>query len=801
MNKNCGGPGQPPCEQLNLGDLMDKASLFESQIKGASKKEINNILNYIAPKRGKKFKGNKKDIKSLQSRLKKEGHYKGKLDGLFGKNTQAAYEAFEKQAEKEGLGDNFIPLNFKSLYNDLSGNKKSITKNSLGESEMKALQKIVRKNLKEGKHTIGYDDYNTDELPSAKGKKGKKKDKLSLLDKFTDPNYNLKTTVGQANIVTTPSDTLVVDSYDFNDAKKGKGSVKEYLKNLKDNPSLYNSMRGLGTNFGSEDGDGASVIINTNAEKQNFALGGKAMNIASPEEILFKVNKNTEEAKFEAMTDGTVQALNGIGGFLVDKGASIASAGIAKGGSGVNGFGKFMGKNLQGGTSALMGMSQMFGFGGETPGVPVEVEGEEVAETPNGDLIDFKGPSHENGGIGVALPEGTEIFSKRIKVQGKTMAERKKTREKKIMSLEKLLSKNVGDKVLKDTIKRTERNNKIEEDKDKKLQETISTLKEANQFGFGGDVIEYKDGGTVVGNFLRDIFGGKGKNSEFGSILGPMTEGLKFESDDASLNSGFGGYESSVTQIPQNKNNVLPGESKFNLPKMTGGDLLGMAGTLYSTFAPMENTKANRAGDTPNINAFKNYGVDGLETIEESKDYVGSQRQKALNDLELSKGSLTKRNRNSARGINTLRSLDMAANAQTNQAEGDIYDTFSKQMMGLLSKQAGFENTQDQIVMGGEQARDLADRKDRDNFFSQMAQDISTKGEGIQTLGKMFNQNKRNNMAEQAVNDSSVNFKYTNGQLTDKAGNLVMSPVELKQAADSIGVSVEEYINLINEQK
>ena len=55
-------------------------------------------------------------------------------------------------------------------------------------------------------------------------------------------------------------------------------------------------------------------------------------------------------------------------------------------------------------------------YGGK---VPVEVEGGEVAETPSGQLLDFKGPSHKEGGINTSLPPGTDIFSETIKIGGK----------------------------------------------------------------------------------------------------------------------------------------------------------------------------------------------------------------------------------------------------------------------------------------------------------------------------------------------------------------------------------------------
>jgi len=692
----------------------------------------------------------KKSIKVLQRRLKEEGLYTGKIDGLFGKNTQAAYEAFEAKAAEGGQESGFIPLNIKSLFNDVAGSKSDITRKSLSEDELAALQDIVRTNLSQGRNTISYDDFKTDELPSAKGEKPKTEGKLSVYDKLTDPYYKLKTTVGRANIVTTPTDTLVIDTYDFNDAKKEKGSFDNYIKNLKENPSLYNAARGLGTNFGSADGEGASVIINTNANK-------KAV---------------TKQASSEEEEEGFFMSL----------------------------FNSVFGDEEK-------------AYGGKVQGARVEVEGGEVGEAPNGQMIDFKGPSHENGGIGVELPEGTEIFSKRIKVGGKTMAERKKARRKKIVSLEKLLEKNGDDIVLKNTVKRTKRSNEIEEQKDQELQEMVGAMQEVASFAYGTGKngvrkMEYANGGTIFGNLFSKIFGGKQTGPVYNEdgFLDPSS--VNFKSDNASNDLGIS--DSTLTPGVNDFSygdetilgeNVLPGEkSSMNFPNFTGGDLVGMAGTIYSAFEPMKNTQANRAGDTPNINMFKDFGNDALDRIEEAKGYVGQQRDKALKDLETSRTRTTRANRNTARGVNTLRALDLATDVNANEAQADIYDNFSKNMMDLLSKQAGFENQQDQAVMSGEQARDLADRQDRDNYYTQIAEDIATKGQGIQQIGKMLNQNKYNTAAEQAVNDSSVNFQYDNGVLTDKAGNPVMSQVELEQAAKSMGITVDQYISLLNQQ-
>lgn len=683
--------------------------------------------------------GDKKSIKILQKRLKELGLYEGKIDGVFGPNTQKAYESFEQSEGKQESGT--VPLNIKSLFNDLTGSKNNVSRKSLSEDELNTLQTIVRKNLSEGRDSISYDDYNTDELPSAKGNKPKKEGSLSLYDKLTDPNYKLKTTIGRANIVTTPTDTLVVDSYDFNDAKKEKGSFDNYVKNLKENPSLYNAARGLGTNFGSGDGEGASVIINTNQGVQ--------------------------------ATPGPISSfINDMFGSEVDLG---------------------------------------FAFGGKVPnGVNVEVEGDEVGQAPNGRLIDFKGPSHENGGIDVNLPEGTEIFSKRIKVKGKTMAERKMVREKKVMTLEKLLEKNGGnDLILKKTIERTKNNNELEQSKDQQLQDMVGAMKGMAQFAYGtgkDGIMKYATGGPIIDwNALLQSITQQGIPNMTGTSDDFHTgdPAVDYPSSKAPTlaTEPFNKTASTPGIVPEEGEVKIPSGRNSNIPNFTGGDIVGLAGTVYSAFEPMNNTNANRAGDTPNINAFKDFGNDALDRIGEAKGYIASQRDNALEDLETSRVGVAKRNRNSARGVNTLRALDTASDMNINQAQGDIYDTFAKQMMSLVSQEAGFENQQDSAVMQGEQNRDLADRQDRDNYFTQMAQDIATKGKGIQTLGKMVNQNKLSNVKENSLKTISKNgFQIdTNGNVVDKNG-VTMDLSKLRKIAKDNNMSLEEVYEAIKNQ-
>ena len=117
----------------------------------------------------------------------------------------------------------------------------------------------------------------------------------------------------------------------------------------------------------------------------------------------------------------------------------------------------------------LGGVAQM-AYGGTT-GSGVEVEGKEAFETPGGAVGTFKGPSHEAGGIDVNLPPGTEVYSKRIKIDGVTLANRKTKREKRSLTLEELLEADKTDNLIKNSLTRTKTVNEKEE---ALLLETIS---------------------------------------------------------------------------------------------------------------------------------------------------------------------------------------------------------------------------------------------------------------------------------------------------------------------------------------
>lgn len=525
-----------------------------------------------------------------------------------------------------------------------------------------------------------------------------------------------------------------------------------------------------------------------NKKNKKFAYGGSPMDVESPMQTLFDIIKNSEESAIESSNDPTVAGMKMLGKGLKNTGVSIVGQGFSKSGD-MDGLGGFMQDNWGNISKGL----NMFAFGGQ---VPSEIEGEEAVELPNGQVFEAQGPSHEQGGINMMLPGGSEVFSKRIKIDGVSIADRKKKREKKEFTLDELLKANKTDNLVKNSLKRTKENNAKEESLDSNIQKVVGSVLNppAEKFAYGGP--------TPSGNPLIDMImqGMNGlQDNQYGGwgepesktldiqevVITPNLKPNKIKPAGVIMNNPtINNNPKLLTSTVNNTNPVTNKETdkSFNWSNLFDnfdvgdvGNALALTGDVYSAFAPMQNTLKNRAGDTPNINAYKDYGRDGLKALDESRQYIDMMKNEALSDLELSRNGTINRNNNSARGINTLRALNLATDSMFNNSKSDIYNNTNAQMMQLLGQKAQMENQQDQMVMRGEETRDLADRMDRDNFFSQMAEDIATKGKGIQTLGKDINEIKQNDVIMNLFKNISPN-----GITTDKNGNIVYTKDGLK---------------------
>ena len=501
-------------------------------------------------------------------------------------------------------------------------------------------------------------------------------------------------------------------------------------------------------------GTGYNGVVRNYLETPDFAIKESQINVAKAEE--------------EAMKNGWSQAMGIFGNFLMSNSSSIGS-----------------------------GLSELSkkAMGGTAKGVNIEAEGGEIIETPEGGMAELEGAKHSEGGIALQVPEGTKIFSEQLKgINGLSMADRKKKREKNKMKYEKLSKNNPSDMTLKETLNRIMKANAAEEKEDMMQMEFADMFQNSTK--------KYAKGGYVNSEGwppfdFSNLFGMPDLSKMTGTSEdlhreAPMMDFSKEagSADEYTLKQGTD--LSSFTEKNPNKKSLVDGKSKGpwlekaigilqkGISNTTAGDTAGVFGNLYSIFANSKNTQANRAGDTPNINAYKDFGNDALQANSEAKEYIKGQRDSALLGLETSKVAATKRGRNSSRGVNQMKAMDIASEMNANKSQRAIYDNFSKQMMGLFTQQAGLENQQDSVVMKGEDMRDTRDREDRDNYFSQMATDIASKGEGIQNIGSILNKKKERKVKGEILNQGFdyIQADMMSGEITQKEG--------LKLIGDSI---------------
>ena len=530
--------------------------------------------------------------------------------------------------------------------------------------------------------------------------------------------------------------------------------------------------------------------------------------IESPDTALVDNEIRLARAAQKAENNPWTQGLDLFGNLAMQVGSSMMSQGASKV-QGVSKGGFNWGSLLQQGVGAMGTFANSsYATGGVTGKVPINAEGGEVIETPGGEPQELQGDSHAEGGIDLQVPEGTEIYSKRLKgPDGKSMADRKKARERQLAKLEKLAKSNPTDKTIRKTLGKTKKDFQIQEQQDMQKMQMMHQMTQMQQamehFATGGTagkplpVFDWMKWGKMFGNGFMpgdpdgnmSLFGGgddyTGKTTDIEEVVlqAPKRGITPIQNKSAGLILPDTSFSVSPEQDARIRNSTVPtlggttstgettGDNGSFLNKLFGqgglsmGDMIGLGGQLYSTFAPMKNTQANRAGDTPNINAFKDYGKDALHKMDQSKQYVNQVRDENLKDLELARTGQISRNRNSARGLNTQRALDLTADANINDTKSKIFSQFAQAMQQIYGQEATLENDQDAHVMQGEYMRDLADRQDRDNYFSQMAQDIATKGTGLQHIGKNVNEIKSRG-AKQKELDKQLKQMKQSGEIS-----------------------------------
>jgi len=552
--------------------------------------------------------------------------------------------------------------------------------------------------------------------------------------------------------------------------------------------------------------------------------------------------------------------------------------------------------------------------GGQVPqNIPVEVEGGEAYELPNGEMGEFEGPSHDNGGIPVALPEQTmqdpammqemgmmmyggtlnklqyggepikplpmkqiydlrypnktidvpyneryigtysdvplteEMFPLQNNVviptfydnnQIKTIPEQDPSPSDLLKQKLNSLKLNAfitepdgpqftGSYVDKPKLPKSEATKKLERFAEFSPNYKMENVYEKNVSGMPSD---FKLKGTTVEEDedltnldltnLPPYF-----NTKKGVIMNPLydesnviTEELKSKKPNRFMNflneaaDKTGDFFTGLFDKngkPKKEKGTKKDSKKVDgdLP-FTRGDLMGMAGTKFGALAPMTTTMLNRMMTPKNQNFFREYGAEGLRAMQEAQALSGINRDKQLADIKLGEEASRQRGRNSARGVNTLRAMDISSDIAANQAQNQAYNSYAQQMMQLLGQKGQMENQQDQMVMQGEYQRDLADRQDVDQFYTNLAENFASQSELMQKQGRDMNQAQYNKMILQmspmfsryGIGMDMKNGEYVmthNGETIDqtKARLIVEKGIEAEKKAAIEATKKEEKVN------
>jgi hypothetical protein len=421
-------------------------------------------------------------------------------------------------------------------------------------------------------------------------------------------------------------------------------------------------------------------------------------------------------------------------------------------------------QQMQGKSVPTQYPSRRFALGGIT-GANAEVEGGEVAQLPNGQTTQFQGPSHENGGIPVDLPQGTKIYSDRLAVDGKTMQQRKQSRERQLTKLSKILEKNPTDAISKNSAQRQKAFLDLQEQQDLMMQEAANQTYQIPQQSFQEPEAQPQFAMGTGG-------GGTGITSyeDWMKMITPQTTGV-IQDPSFHPTSGLPQYTS-----PTNPSMIAPrAEAPVDAMPYTTGDKVGFLGNLVNGIAPLATTIANRSGDNPNVNSFKNFGNNAIQANKQAMSLLGGIKDKALTDIQTQATGQRVRNRNSAGSVSVNRALDLATTAQSNAAIDNTYANYAQQIAGQYNEESKLDNQQDLYVEQGAQGADRADRMDRDSYYSNLGQNLANIGSLTQKTGKEMNEHKYSNDVLDLLPELS---KYGLGYTYDETGKPVLSKVK-----------------------
>lgn len=383
-------------------------------------------------------------------------------------------------------------------------------------------------------------------------------------------------------------------------------------------------------------------------------------------------------------------------------------------------------------------------------GILAELEGGESIQTPDGKKMDIKGPKHESGGVKATLPEGTFVYSDAILgPDGKTMAERKKSRTSQINKVLKN-SDDPFNMIQRNTLEKTLEWASQEEQADRLVMEIAQEMDTVMKWGGkvkmknGGKVKKMGVGGPVLGDLLAQLMGqrftqpleeipsGLANSRQMQPVgqlptFAPPSEQIGGTSPRTPLlDQLFKAYDS---QSGPAEGGVLDAATSL------GSLVPGPIGAAIGTFGPLLTTVFNRLGDQENQNPYEGYGQNALATNTQAQRGVEGSRDAAIANNALATQDQITNIRNTTSSAGVARAASQGAVAGRMRANTAATTQFQDRLSQLLGQRADMQLNIDEVQMGGADLANERTTQDRDNFFTNLNSDVRNVAKGLMVQG------------------------------------------------------------------
>ena len=210
------------------------------------------------------------------------------------------------------------------------------------------------------------------------------------------------------------------------------------------------------------------------------------------------------------------------------------------------------------------------------------------------------------------------------------------------------------------------------------------------------------------------------------------------------------------TIIPGNNNQSSSSSSsyKFMNHNINPYDWLGAAGLTYGALAGRANTEENWDKTTPNINFMKDIYKKPIHRLNMNTEIIDAANMNT--DRQLREDLNTQLNRIRTSG-NSFQNVDARSQNAYNTYASNAIDAdvkYGLMNLGLQKDIADLEGKDRLAFLEGEQERDLADRKDLDNYYTQRGVDIQNTAKNMMELAKNGNNSAMEWLKSQGLNNA-----------------------------------------------